>query len=60
MGKIAKLLERELFSVNCNSCHYLIQNEYRKMCQECLSYWSISKERALELEKAIMEIMEEE
>ena len=59
MGKIAELLERELFSVNCNDCHYLIQNEYRKMCQECLPYWSISKEKALELEKAIMEIMEE-
>ena len=60
MGKIAELLEKEFFNIDCNSCHYLIQNDYRRMCQECLSYWSISREKALELEKAIMEIMEEE
>ena len=60
MGKIAELLEKEFFNIDCDSCHYLIQNDYRIMCQECLSYWSISREKALELEKAIMEIMEEE
>ena len=30
MGKIAELLEKEFFNIDCNSCYYLIQLEYKQ------------------------------
>lgn len=54
MGKIAEYLAKEFFSVNCSTCYYVKRNKTRWTCQACRPNWSISKDRALELEQEIL------
>ena len=61
-----QIYQREFKQTGCNNCGvYLAPKEDRYVCKKCYlsrhtRKWKLSKEKALELEKAIMEIMEEE
>ena len=68
MGKIAKLLEKELKVINCKTCD-VNEMEFKRLEDRkivfCNHYnlndcnWNLGSKKALELEKAIREIMEE-
>ena len=61
MGKIADLITEEFLSVYCNSCKYAEVND-EEACESChrkAMNWSISDDKANNIENKILEIIKE-